>query len=121
MVYVTTLAHSLKCIYDQLTALWSQACAEATPRNHPEHKVPWPDLVNVWLFASSIDLPALQNHAVDILVCRMHGFPKMGERAQKQIDIIRVTFNLVWRGENQAQAETEQRKPDKPLRALMIY
>lgn len=113
---VTTLAYFLKWIYND-TVLPVHGSLRVA---HQERRVMWPDLVNLWLFASSIGLPKLQNHAVDILVNKMHGFLELDERTETEIDLIRASFNLLWRGKNRSQGKKAQGDVDKPLRALMM-
>lgn len=105
----TTLAYFLKWVYsDTILPTHETACPRCA-----ESSVSWPQLVNLWIFASNMGMPKLQNHSIDILVSKMNN--REGEIAH-----VRAAFSLLWPGKNQAQAQVAQCDADKPLRKFML-
>ncbi|KAK7717832.1 hypothetical protein SLS63_010687 [Diaporthe eres] len=105
----TTLAHFLKWVYsDTILPAHETPCPCCVGSS-----VSWPQLVKLWIFASNMGMPKLQNHSIDILVSKMNH--REGKIAQ-----IRAAFSLLWPGKNQAQAQVAQSDADKPLRKFML-
>ncbi|KAI7775587.1 hypothetical protein LA080_006550 [Diaporthe eres] len=105
----TTLAHFLKWVYsDTISPAHETACPCCA-----ESSVSWPQLVNLWIFASNMGMPKLQSHSIDILVSKMNN--REGEIAH-----IRAAFSLLWPGKNKAQPQVAQSDADKPLRKFML-
>lgn len=112
----TTLAHFLQWVYSD-TILPShgtlcQCCAE--------NGLSWPQMVNLWIFASKMGVPKLQNHAIDVLVSKMECYLDFEHRSEGEIADIRAAFNLLWPGKNKAQAQMAQVDAKKPLRKMML-
>lgn len=112
----TTLAHFLKWVYsDTVLPAHGNLCPCCAERH-----VSWPQLVSLWIFASNMGVPKLQNHAIDILVSKMESYLHYDNRSEGEIAHIRSAFSLLWPGKNQAQAQMAQGDADKPLRKIML-
>lgn len=111
-----TLAYFLKWVYSNTVLPMHRTlcpcCAESG--------VSWPQLVNLWIFASNMGVPELQNHAIDILVSKTKSYLEFDNRGEGEIAHIRAAFNLLWPGKKQAQAQMAQGDADKPLRKFML-
>lgn len=83
----------------------------------------WPDLVKLWIFARKMGAPKLQNHAVDVLVRKIHcsvGLFGPRKRTVGEIIQIRTVLNLLWYDKHETQHEQTELETLQPLRTLMM-
>lgn len=113
---VATVLYFLKWIYnDNIFSAHGSICSCGA-----DHSVTWPDLMDLWIFASKTSMPKLQNHAIDVLVRNINGSLKLHNLQDKEADQRRDAFNLLWPDKHQARDVYETDEALKPLRTLMM-
>lgn len=83
----------------------------------------WPDLVDLWILARKMGMPQLQNHAVDILVRKIHcSVGLFGPRKRTDGEIIQMNtvLNMLWYNKYLTRCEPTEFEALKPLRSLML-
>lgn len=113
---IATVAYFLKWVYDgNILPTHGRVCSCCA-----EHSVIWPNLVNLWNFARKMNMPKLQNHAVDVLVRKIHGSLELDNLKDEEIDHRLAAFNLLWPGKYQARDLHGDDEALEPLRRLMM-
>lgn len=116
---VSVLAYFLKWVYNDNIL---PTCARMSPYLAYD-SMRWPDLVNLWIFARKMGVPKLQNHAVDILVRKIHcSVGLFGPRKRTGGEIIQMNhvLNLLWYDKYQTRCEPTEFEALEPLRTLML-
>lgn len=113
---LTTLAYCLEWVYsDSILPQHGTIC-----RCCAERDVTWPDLVNLWVFASDMGMPKLQNNIIDVLHSKMEDYLDHPSRSEDEVAHVRAAFNLLWPGKNQGHGQMAKSDAGEPLRNLML-